>query len=97
MYIKKIVAWFLTLGIILGYLIVGFKAYFINVYTDHGMTDGLGRHLVEAPTIYTAVTQELYWAGFYWASIDAVLFWCGMGLLYGIVHFFKDVLFDNEQ
>lgn len=61
------VLWFI------GLLVLGFLAYFV---TSVGPSDGLGRHLSEAPMLMRILFgQERMWAGWAWFAADMAVFW----------------------
>jgi hypothetical protein len=63
------VIWFIAL------FIAAFFAYFITSSGPDGMTDGLGRQLVETPLfVRFFLGQERLWAGFIWHIIDMIVF-----------------------
>lgn len=64
------VMWFVAL------LIAGFLAYFVTSPGPHGLVDGLGRPLMEAPFLMRFLFgQERLWTGFGWFFGDMLIFW----------------------
>ena len=73
---------FVAAGWFIALFVVGFIAYFVTKQTDHGLADGLGRPLSEAPLVMRIVFgQERLWVGWSWFFIDMGVFWGSLALI----------------
>jgi hypothetical protein len=79
------IIWFIAL------MIAGFLAYFVTSSGPHGMVDGLGRPLTEAPFLMRFFFgQERLWAGFGWFFGEMVIFWGSLGFAPGLSNWLED-------
>jgi hypothetical protein len=79
------IIWFIAL------MIAGFLAYFVTSSGPHGMVDGLGRPLTEAPFLMRFFFgQERLWAGFGWFFGEMVIFWGSLGFASGLSNWLED-------
>ncbi|MDB9818335.1 hypothetical protein OAC08_03085 [Pelagibacterales bacterium] len=58
-----------------------FNSYFVRTSNSNIWFDGLGRQLYETPFILKWFGHGYEYAGWYWWSIDMLVFWGGIGFL----------------
>jgi hypothetical protein len=67
---------------IIALLIAGFLAYFVTSAGPHGLADGFGRPLTEAPLLMRLIFgQERLWAGFGWFFGDMLILWGSIAVI----------------